>query len=135
MHPQFRNNIMQYSQICKRLPFFHFIYQLAPISSRQGMFFIYTCVVSYKFALASLRKSCNFFPWLLVGNPLLLFLSQPQSTGCFTLRQMTIRLILVHSFTNFMIPLNATRHSRDLLTFITEIQMPVTLTFSKVIFL
>ena len=57
-------------------------------------FFIYTCVISHKFVLASLRKPCGFFLWCLMGNPLLLFLSQPRSKGSFILRQMTLRLTL-----------------------------------------
>ena len=96
-------------------PIFSFHLPACFISSRQGMFFIYTCVVSHKFVLASLRKPCNFFPWILVGILLLLFLSQPKSRDCFILKKMTIRLMLVCSFPNFMISLNATyiRHSRD----------------------
>ena len=58
-------------------------------------FFIYTCVISHKFVLASLRKPCGFFLWFLMGSPLLLFLSQPLSKGCFILRQMTLRLTLI----------------------------------------
>ena len=57
-------------------------------------FFIYTCVISKKFVLASLRKPCDFYLWFLMEIPLLLFLSQPRSKDSFILREMTIRLTL-----------------------------------------
>ena len=101
-------SVMLYSQTCKMLPVFFF--------HLPACFFIYTCVISHKFVLASLRKTCVFFLWFLMGSPFLLFLSQPRSKGCFILRQMTLlRLMLVCSFINFVIPLPATyiRHSRD----------------------
>ena len=62
-------NIMQYSQTCKRLPVFLFIYQFAPYLAGKDFFFIYTCVISYKFVLASLRKPCDFFYMVFDGKP------------------------------------------------------------------
>ena len=55
---------------------------------------IYTCVISNKFVLASLRKPCGVFICFLMEIPLLLFLSQPRSKDSFILRQMTLRLTL-----------------------------------------
>ena len=81
-------------------------------------FFIYTCVISHKFVLASLWKLCGFFLWFLIGRPLLLFLNQPRSKGFFILRQMTLRLtlngpaaLLILLF--LYLPATYIRHSRD----------------------
>ena len=78
-------SIMHYSQTCKPLQVFLFIYQLA---------FSFIYVIAHKFILVSIRKLCRFFPWFLMGGPLLLFLSQPQSKVSFVLRQITVRLTL-----------------------------------------
>ena len=71
-------------------------------------FFIFACVISHKFVLDFLRKPCGFFLRFLMGRPLLLFLSQRRSKGCFILRQMTLSFLLVCHFTNFVFPLPAT---------------------------
>ena len=84
--------------------FFHLPARSA--SGWQGMFFIYICVISHEFVSASLKKPCGFFPWFLI--PLILFLSQLWPKGSFILRQMTLELMLVYSFINFVIPLHAT---------------------------
>ena len=49
------------STIHKLLPVFIFIYQLAPPSTWQGIFFIYFRVISYEFVSAFLRKPWGFF--------------------------------------------------------------------------
>ena len=86
-------------------PSFSFHLPAHSASSWQGMFFIYICVISHEFVLASLRKPCDFPQWFLTRIPLVLFLSQPWSKGCFMLKQMTLELMLVYSFINFVIPL------------------------------
>ena len=95
-------------------PSFSFHLPAHSASSWQGMFFIYIFVISHEFVLA-FKKTLWFFPWLLTGIPLILFLSQSWSKGCFILKQMTRELILVYTFINFVIPLPATntRHSQD----------------------
>ena len=85
-----------------------------------------------------LEKTLWFFPMVFDGKrQLLLFLSRPRSKGYFLLRQMTLRLTLVCSFTNFVIPLPATyiRHSQEDYIRHSQTWMPLTLILSKVIFL
>ena len=93
---------------------FSFIYQFTPLPADKN-FFIYICVILHEFVSTSLRKTCSFFPWFLTGIQLILFLSQPRSKRYFILRQMTLELMLVYSFINFVIPLPMTyiRHFRD----------------------
>ena len=109
-----RTSIMQHWQNLQTAPSVSFHLPACSTFSWLGMFFIYTCVISHKFLLTSLRKPC-FFPWFLTRNPLLLLVSQLRSKGCFILRQMTLRLMLVYSFISFVIPIlaNHIRHSRD----------------------
>ena len=97
------------------IPSFSFHLPVHSTSSWQEIFFIYICVIPHEFVLTSLRKTYGFLPRFLTIIPHVLLLSQPQSKGWFIIRQMTLGLMLVYSFINFVIPFPATyiRHYWD----------------------